>query len=69
MAMSRRFYNKLAAGFKDRKPAHEAGISASEYELMMSVWAQMVLGTASAIKEEAPSFDRDRFLAAAGIAV
>lgn len=67
MAMSRRFYRNLAAKFKANKPTHEAGLSASEYELMVSVWAAMVLSVMSVIEEEAPSFDKVRFAEAAGI--
>lgn len=65
MAMSRRFFQNLAADMKARRP-DRANFSAEEYSLVMSAWVDMVLGTSSVIQSEAPSFNRARFLDAAG---
>lgn len=67
MAMSRRFYNNLATEYKTRKPESKDYDLSCEYDSAMGMWAQMVLATTAAIKEEAPSFDRERFTTAAGL--
>lgn len=59
MALSRRFYKKLAAEYKDNKPAE----GTSEYV----VWHAMVIVTARTINEEASGFRTDIFIEAAGI--
>lgn len=65
MAMSRRFFQNLADDLRARKP-DQMRHSAEDYTLAMSVWASMVLGTSNVIQSESPSFNRERFLDAAG---
>lgn len=65
MAMSRRFFQNLAADLKERKP-NQMRHSAEDYSLAMTMWASMVLGTSNVIQSESPSFNRERFLDAAG---
>jgi hypothetical protein len=59
-AMSRKFYQKLAAEFKARQPSEES----PEAWVM---WHRMVRSTTDVISEGNPSFDRARFLTASGM--
>lgn len=67
MAMSRRFYNNLAARLAAEEPRlsdyESAGIHAAAYK----VWADSTLAAARAIQDEVPGFDIGRFVLAAGI--
>lgn len=60
-AMSRKFYQKLAAEFSARRPDEEASPEA------WLMWHRMVRGTTDVISEGNPSFDRARFLTASGM--
>lgn len=66
MAMSRRFFQHLAADMKNRKPGEQEYPDSNDHAVALGVWGSMVLGTSAAIQEEAPSFNRARFLDAAG---
>lgn len=67
MAMSRRFFNNLAAQLRELKPIPSDFDLACEFSAATQLWARSVTTTASAIKEESPSFDRERFLMAADL--
>ena len=60
-AMSRKFYQALAARYKSEMPSAHA----QSYEM----WLGMVYATVSVIAEGNPAFDRERFLKAAGAPV
>lgn len=67
MAMSRRFFNNLATQFREIKPIPADYDLACEFSAATQTWVRSVVTAASAIKEESPSFDRDRFLMAADV--
>lgn len=67
MPMSRRFFTKLAANYVAQKPAVTDYDDPAVYSASLTKWVDMVLATSSAMQEEAPSFNRERFLLAAGI--
>lgn len=58
-AMSRKFYQALAAKYKGYRPAK--GTQA------FSMWLTMLVATTNVIAEGNPAFDRHRFLTAAGL--
>lgn len=57
-AMSRKFYQALAAKFKSQRP--------SDWAPGYPMWFTMVLGAANVIAEGNPAFDSRRFLDASG---
>lgn len=61
MALSRRFYQKLASRYLHHRPPVTS--------LAYPTWAAMVESTAAIIDEEASGFKRSVFLLAAGIPV
>lgn len=67
MAMSRRFFNNLATQLRELKPIPKDFDLGCEFSAATQLWARSVVTVAAAIKEEAPSFDRDRFLMAADV--
>lgn len=60
-AMSRKFYQALAARYKAEMPS----VHAQSYDM----WLTMVYASVSVIAEGNPAFDRERFLKAAGAPV
>ena len=58
-AMSRKFYQALAARYKAEKPS----VHAQSYPM----WVQMVFATTSTIAEGNPAFDKQRFLLSCGV--
>jgi hypothetical protein len=56
--LSRRFYVKLAAKFRDQRPP----VNSVQYP----VWSAMVHVTADAIETTAAGFNREKFLLASG---
>lgn len=66
MPLSRRFFTRLASSFKERRPERESYSDEGEYSAAMTLWGHMVLGSIHEMQEEAPSFNRSRFLEAAG---
>ena len=67
MAMSRRFFNNLATQYRELKPIPKDYDLSCEFSAASVVWARTVTAAANAIKEEAPSFDRERFFMAADL--
>ena len=58
-AMSRKFYQRLAAEFKRQKP--------NQFAPSYDMWITMVFASANVITEGNPAFDLNRFLIAAGV--
>lgn len=67
MAMSRRFFNNVATQLRELKPIPKDYDLSCEFSAATQVWARSVITVAAAIKEESPSFDRERFLMAADL--
>lgn len=61
-ALSKRFFVALAAKYREKRPS-------DKYPDALQQWTIMVVATAMVLKEQAPSFDKARFLEACGVVV
>jgi hypothetical protein len=59
-AMSRKFYERLAARYRSERP--------SEFAPGYDMWVNMVVATTFVISEGNPAFDRAKFMKASGMA-
>lgn len=65
MSMSRKFYEDIAARFKDLKPTRDGTVDIPESQIIL--WEAMVAETANSITAQGHTFDRQRFYEACGL--
>ena len=66
--MTRKDYVRLAAALKAARPEHVPGGDWSAEQIATGVWARTVDSVMGALADDNPRFDRQRFMAACGMA-